>query len=288
MTNMKNNHLILSGGIILAVFTLCVSVFCQFNVAEAGEGSIYTFEVQPLTLEECARCHSTHYNWLKDNGGRHQTVACTECHEVFHAYNPLRNNYADIMPKCSSCHDIPHGSAEPVTKCLECHTNPHQPLVSIPAPDKLEGRCQLCHSEVADSLQAEVSKHTEQECSSCHSDKHGRIPLCAECHENHSPMVVLETPDCLACHPVHTPLKISYPLTQAKEVCAGCHDQAYQLLQERQTKHSVLTCAKCHPVHGQLPACQDCHGKPHSEIIHQKFAQCGDCHGIAHDIVARP
>jgi hypothetical protein len=86
---------------------------------------------------------------------------------------------------------------------------------------------------------------------------------------------------------VHTPLKISYPLTQAKEVCAGCHEDAYELLQARQTKHSAFTCAKCHPKHGHLPMCQDCHGKPHSAKIHEKFEKCGDCHGIAHD-VARP
>ncbi len=287
MTSKKNIRLNLAAGIFPALLVLCVLAFSQSAVAEPVEGSIYTVAVQPLTLDECARCHSAHYNWLRDNGGLHQTVSCTECHAIFHAYNPLRNNYGEIMPKCSSCHDMPHGAAEPVLKCLDCHTNPHQPLVSIPVPSKLEGRCQLCHSQVAASLQAEVSKHTQQECSSCHSEKHGRIPQCAECHENHSPMVVLETVACLACHPVHTPLKITYPVTQTKEVCAGCHDQAYQLLLAHQTKHSALTCAKCHPVHGQLPACQDCHGKPHSAVIHEKFTKCGDCHGIAHDI-ARP
>lgn len=263
---------------------LVVLFFCQIAAAQTVEGNIYTGEVQPLTLEECARCHTSHYNWLKDNGARHQTVACTECHEVFHAYNPLRNNYAAIMPKCASCHDAPHGSEEPVMQCLECHANPHQPLVSIPDPAGLESRCKLCHAPVASSLLAEVSKHTEQECSSCHSEKHGRIPQCSECHENHSPMATLDTPDCLACHPVHTPLRISYPLTQAKEVCAGCHDEAYRLLQVRETKHSALTCAECHAEHGRLPACQECHGEPHSRSIHDKYAKCGDCHGIAHDV----
>ncbi len=258
--------------------------FCQSAAAETVEGSIYTIAVQPLTLEDCARCHTTHYNWLRDNGARHQTVACTECHEVFHAYNPLRNNYGAIMPKCSSCHDAPHGSAEPVMQCLECHANPHKPLVSIPDPGSLEGRCKLCHTEVAASLMAEVSMHTEQECSSCHSEKHGRIPQCAECHENHSPMAQLATPDCLACHPVHTPLRISYPITQSKEVCAGCHDEAYQLLQARVTKHSALTCAECHASHGRIPACQECHGEPHNPSIHKKYAECAACHGIAHDI----
>jgi predicted CXXCH cytochrome family protein len=284
MSSEKKYGFLLPGLSILLFLVIGIFVPIQPVAAEPVAGSIYTISVEPLTLADCARCHTTHYNWLRDNGARHQTVACTECHEVFHAYNPLRNNYADIMPKCSSCHDAPHGSAEPVMQCLDCHSNPHQPLVSIPDPGKLEGRCQLCHTEVATSLQTEVSKHTEQECSSCHSENHGRIPQCSDCHENHSPMAVLETPDCLACHPVHTPLNISYPVTQAKEVCAGCHDQAYHLLQARETKHSALTCAKCHPAHGKLPACQDCHGEPHNASIHEKYAQCGDCHGIAHDI----
>jgi predicted CXXCH cytochrome family protein len=287
MTHLKKHRSTMPGISFLALFALIALFFCQSAAAETAEGSIYTGEVQPLTLEECARCHSTHYNWLRDNGARHQAVACTECHEVFHAYNPLRKNYAEIMPKCSSCHETLHGPDEPVTECLTCHSNPHQPLASIPDPADIEDRCQHCHSYVAASLKDEVSMHTEQECSSCHSQKHGRIPECSECHENHSPMVVLDTPDCLACHPVHTPLNISYPQTQGKEVCAGCHEEAFDLLQARQTKHSAFTCAKCHPQHGHLPVCMDCHGKPHSATIHEKFAQCVDCHGIAHD-VARP
>jgi len=275
-----------------AVLLLVTFISNQAVAAEPAAGNVYDLEamlieLKPLTLEECARCHTSHFKWLRDNGAKHQGVVCTECHEVFHAYNPQRNNYAEIMPKCSSCHDAPHGSAEPVTDCFACHTNPHQPLASIPDPADLEGKCQHCHSYVVASLKNEVSMHTEQECSSCHSEKHGRIPACSECHENHSPMAVLDTPGCLACHPVHTPLKISYPLTQAKEVCAGCHEDAYELLQVHTTKHSAFTCAKCHPKHGHLPICQDCHGKPHNPAIHEKFEKCGDCHGIAHD-VARP
>ncbi|MDX1776358.1 MAG: hypothetical protein R3297_07230 [Desulfobulbales bacterium] len=269
---------------ILALVFVSALVFHQPAAAEPVAGNIYTGTIEPLTLEECGRCHMTHYNWLKNNGAMHQTVSCTECHEIFHAYNPLRNNYIEIMPKCGSCHTAPHGTAEPVQQCLECHANPHQPLVSIPASATLEKACNLCHNAIAESLQAEVSKHTEQECSSCHSERHGRIPECNECHENHSPMAALASPDCLACHPVHTPLKISYPATQSKEVCAGCHEEAYQLLQARQTKHSALTCAECHAGHGEVPACQDCHGEPHNRTIHDKYAECGACHGIAHDV----
>ena len=281
----KKTGLSYFGVTLLGILFLVAFMSNQAVASEPVAGNIYTEEVKPLTLEECGRCHTSHYTWLRDNGARHQGVACTDCHQVFHAYNPLRSNYAEIMPQCSSCHDTPHGSAEPVTECLACHANPHQPLVSIPVPAKLEGKCQLCHTEVAASLKAEVSMHTEQECSSCHSEKHGRIPQCGECHENHSPMTVLETPDCLGCHTnPHTPLRISYPITQGKEVCAGCHEEPFQLLQARETKHSALTCAKCHSVHGQLPVCQECHGEPHGPAIHKKYAKCGECHGIAHDV----
>ena len=112
------------GAALLAVLLL-VSFMSQRAVAsEPAAGNMYTSEVKPLTLEECARCHTAHYNWLRDNGAKHQGVACTDCHQVFHAYNPLRNNYAEIMPQCNSCHDAPHGTSESVMRCLECHANP--------------------------------------------------------------------------------------------------------------------------------------------------------------------
>jgi predicted CXXCH cytochrome family protein len=168
-------------------------------------------------------------------------------------------------------------------QCANCHQNPHQPLASLPAPEKLEGQCRTCHAQVAASLKEKPSLHTQQGCSSCHSGKHGRIPQCVECHESHSPAVVMTTADCMACHPVHTPREISYPITQNKEVCGGCHPGAYDQLAAKVTKHSALTCAKCHPTHGKIMACQECHGLPHSTVIHAKY-ECSGCHNIAHDI----
>lgn len=250
----------------------------------AAQPSIYDADIKPLTVEECGRCHFSHFNRLKDRGDRHRQVACTECHALFHAYNPLKGNYAEIMPKCASCHDAPHGKAESVQACLKCHTDPHQPLAAIPDPAGLEAQCRACHDAVAQSLAQKPSKHTAEACSSCHSKKHGRIPQCAECHESHSPAEKLDTPACLACHPVHTPLQISYPVKQSNNVCAGCHEGPVGLLKARETKHSALTCAKCHPSHGQLMACQDCHGEPHGQAMHKKYGVCGACHNIAHDL----
>ncbi len=270
----------LTAGIVCFTFLLCSQIVTVF----AAEGSVYDIEVKQLTVADCAACHVSHFNRIRDNGGKHSGVVCGECHEIFHAYNPLKNNYAAIMPKCSSCHDAPHGDAPEVMKCLGCHTDPHQPLAAIPDPSTLESQCGTCHTEVAASLKAQPSKHTEEECSSCHSQKHGRIPQCAECHESHSPQVQMAVADCLVCHPVHTPLQISYPVTQNIQVCGGCHVDPFEQLAAKQTKHSALTCAKCHPKHAQLMACQECHGEPHGEKIHKKYSECGTCHNIAHDL----
>ncbi|MCK5323267.1 MAG: hypothetical protein KAJ45_03935 [Desulfobulbaceae bacterium] len=257
----------------------------RISQEEAAKRGVYNIIVKALSINECGRCHNSHFKRLKNNGSRHQKVTCTDCHELFHAYNPLKENYAEIMPSCSSCHDDPHGTAEAVTKCLNCHTDPHQPIVTIPEASNLESQCRICHGKVAKSLLNKPSKHTDEDCSSCHSDNHGRIPDCSECHESHSPSVALNNPDCMACHPVHTPLVITYPQNQDNTVCAGCHTVVHDELQANVTKHTALPCAQCHPSHAQLMACSDCHtATPHSASIHQKFLKCGSCHNTAHDL----
>lgn len=251
---------------------------------EAVVNTIYDFTVQPLTVEECARCHFSHFSRLRERGGKHGLVACTECHVQYHTYNPRLNNFGAIMPRCDLCHDLPHGSDEALRLCQGCHADPHQPLATLPAPADLENSCPSCHAGVAASLRQQPSKHTEQECSSCHSEKHGRIPVCGDCHESHSPLLEMVPDDCLACHPVHTPLQIVYPVEQDKRLCAGCHNGPFELLAANPTRHSAFTCAKCHPAHGQIMACRQCHVEPHGAAIHEKFSACGECHGIAHDL----
>jgi hypothetical protein len=79
MSKVKNYCSVAPGGTILAVLVILALFLCQTAAAETVEGFNYsTIEVEPLTLQDCARCHTAHYNWLKDNGARHQTVACTE------------------------------------------------------------------------------------------------------------------------------------------------------------------------------------------------------------------
>src|SRR5437016_1788191 len=76
--------------------------------------SQYATEPQLLTVAQCAQCHPSLFRNLKDDGGRHR-FACQSCHNAFHTYSPKKGNWDAIMPKCSSCHEAPHGPK--VTNC---------------------------------------------------------------------------------------------------------------------------------------------------------------------------
>ncbi len=234
--------------------------------------SYYTKEVRPLTPEECGRCHYQIYQSLKNSGGKHQGVLCTQCHKEYHVYNPQKKNWSQIMPKCQTCHKLPHGPS--VVQCSACHVNPHAPK-NIPM-SAIEGKCALCHPGPVAELKMFPSKHTEVGCTGCHENRHGYVPKCSDCHEPHVPGQKMA--DCLGCHPVHSPTRISYPVTTPNQVCGSCHKTEYNHLKERITKHSALTCAKCHPQHGKILACTQCHGKPHSEAMLKRFPKCLQCH----------
>jgi len=241
-------------------------------VPKEKELSYYTKEVKPLEPEECGRCHYQIYQSLKDSGAKHRGVLCTQCHREYHVYSPKKKNWAQIMPKCQTCHKLPHG--ESVTQCGECHVNPHAPK-NIPLVT-IESKCVQCHPGPVAELKSCPSKHTEVGCTGCHENRHGYVPDCSVCHEPHVPGQRMA--ECLACHPVHSPTRISYAVNTPNQVCGACHEGPYEHLKERITKHSALTCAKCHPQHGKILACSECHGKPHGAALHKRFPKCVQCH----------
>jgi predicted CXXCH cytochrome family protein len=254
--------------------------------ALAGIHPAYEKEIQPLGIEECARCHFSVFNALRKQGFRHR-IECVRCHREFHVYNPRKNNFDEIMPDCIWCHKSGsggpfHGDHKNLTPCLNCHADPHKPL-NIPM-EEASPSCALCHTEEGGEIQDFPSKHTtEVACADCHADKHGHIPECSVCHESHSPGVEMATRDCMTCHPVHKPTEMAYNKETQSTICAGCHDEVYDMLQEKVTKHTTVTCADCHQSHAEIPLCSMCHGEPHPKEM--KATNCGECHGIAHDLL---
>ncbi|PLX79226.1 MAG: cytochrome C [Desulfuromonas sp.] len=241
----------------------------------------YDAEPKPLTILDCAKCHPYQFGGLKQNGGKHR-FDCQDCHEVIHAYNPLRNNYAEIMPKCSNCHELPHGEAH--STCLTCHTNPHTPRV-VPASGPLDGQCASCHTTQITELKQFPSMHSEQNCQDCHHTKHGNIPNCSECHEPHFASQEFST--CTSCHPVHKPLQISLQGQTDMRTCSGCHGDVYGKWSKTPSKHGQVACTFCHENHGEIPQCNKCHTPPHGEKLLKMFPDCLTCHLDVHDMPSK-
>lgn len=237
----------------------------------------YQKEVAPLTTEQCAQCHLSYYNLIRNEGGKHQ-LDCTYCHKTFHTFHPGKTNYEDILPKCGTCHGLAHG--EKLAKCAACHSNAHAPTKNMTGPE-MDAGCNACHGRVTQELLANKSKHTDVACSDCHT-VHRSIPVCATCHQPHLPAQT--NADCLVCHPVHRPLVIAYPVTTPQESCGVCHTKAMDQLRASNTKHTALTCAKCHPKHRDIIRCQGCHGQAHNPAMLKGFKGCGDCHSTAHNM----
>lgn len=253
----------------------------------SGISPEYQIKVKPLTTAECGQCHFSIFETIRAQGAKHQ-IDCVRCHTDYHVYSPRKQNFEQIMPKCSSCHLSAsggpfHGEHKNLTPCLNCHADPHKPLM-IPA-EEIETSCSFCHSKEGSEIKNYPSMHTtEVTCGDCHAEKHGYIPECSACHESHSPKAELATADCMTCHPVHKPTQISYAEETESIICAGCHDDVYDHLQKRETKHTVVKCSECHPAHKEIPLCSTCHGEPHPKTMMRSVTSCGDCHGIAHDL----
>lgn len=279
----KRKAVLLTGCLLILLAFVAAFAYAQQPAAAPKQASsLYSAEVTPLTPAECGRCHSSIYYQLRNEGGKHQ-LECTKCHAKFHAYNPIKQNWKEIMPKCQTCHGLFHG--DKVTSCGECHSEPHAPKKQIAASAELAKMCNDCHGKVGQELQQNLSKHTKVQCASCHHDRHGYIPSCMECHKPHTANQTVK--ECLACHPVHSPLKIAYPKTTGNAVCGGCHSAAYNKIQTTLSRHGQVACAECHSKHRYIPKCEECHAKPHGDAVLKKFPNCLQCHIDVHDIPSK-
>lgn len=267
----------------------CIMVVLAFVIVQLGADNVYAAEAlsgadlysitpEPLTVAQCGQCHVKHFSLLKEDGRKHR-FECQKCHEVFHAYNPVRGNWAELMPKCNKCHtQPPHG--EKFVDCLVCHANPHTPR-RVAMGEILTGSCGQCHTGPAGQLTKFPSAHTEQGCAACHT-KHGLIPSCMECHEPHVSGQGLES--CKACHPVHKPLQVVLAPDSPSDTCGACHGEVYGKWAGTRSKHRNVNCSMCHEAHGRVPHCTKCHATPHDRSILMKFPRCLECHMDVHDL----
>ena len=249
------------------------------GLAQSTEkGDVYSKEIPPMSPSECGSCHPKQYGDLRDSGGGHK-MACQVCHEIFHALNPRKDNFAELMPECADCHDAIHGE-KGIGGCLSCHENAHAPGL-IPLPGQLAGVCRVCHPLPAKELEKK-SGHHGQNCIDCHHTEHGFIPDCSDCHTPHYPSQ--ETGGCFICHPPHLPNDLKFFIDSDSRNCHSCHQNIYTKWSRTGSAHGDLDCTFCHATHGHRPGCGDCHGNPHGSPVTSGFRTCLGCHLDAHDL----
>jgi predicted CXXCH cytochrome family protein len=248
---------------------------------EVKPKSPYEADIKPLAPADCARCHFSVFSQIKTEGGKHK-LDCTQCHVKYHAFNPKKQNWDEIMPKCETCHGKYHG--DKFVACMQCHA-PHAPKTQIAVNAETAKTCADCHGKVAQEIQKVPTKHTKVACATCHHSKHGLIPSCMQCHKPHAQGQTDK--DCLSCHPAHSPLNITYSQMVPNAVCGGCHKAVFDKLMNNPSKHGAVSCATCHTKHRFIPKCEGCHGKPHGEGLIKKFPDCSQCHISAHDLPSK-
>jgi predicted CXXCH cytochrome family protein len=247
--------------------------------AQKDVSALYDIEIEPLKPHDCAQCHPQIYSLVKNRGGRHR-IDCRRCHVQFHMYRPGKAPYEEVIPKCSSCHGPVHGKE--LAECSGCHTEVHAPM-NIPAGRALEQGCSVCHPDVDREMKTYITQHTDLYCISCHHSRHRYVPECQECHQPHTRGMTQS--DCLTCHRPHKALQVAYPADMSSEACTGCHRDAYEALKQSNTKHTAVSCTKCHlEKHRTFVRCSECHPEAHGAAMLQKFSTCNQCHGAAHSL----
>lgn len=240
---------------------------------------LYKADTVALSPTQCGQCHTSVYRDIKTSGGRH-SIQCDSCHTRFHAYNPTKQNWQELMPKCGTCHSAPpHGIKFNI--CSDCHTNPHA-IKQIPMSTTLVNSCGTCHGAPFEQLQKFPSAHSKLQCQNCHT-LHGYIPGCNVCHKPHFQGQDFKT--CAKeCHPVHMPREIKYKKDVNSRTCGACHSAIFNKWSASPSKHAGVSCASCHHTkHRNLPVCAECHSLPHSSGLHKHFPNCLTCHQDPHD-----
>lgn len=264
-------------GMMLASSALAAGKKAIATVAIPPAPELYAVEPQPLAVSQCGQCHTSQFRAIRSDGARHR-FDCQKCHSTFHAFNPKKGGWDALMPKCSGCHEQPHGPA--VTDCLGCHANPHAPR-KVAMDARLINACPTCHAGPKEQLVQFPSKHSTLGCQRCHT-AHGFKPTCFTCHKPHT--ADQTAAGCTTCHQVHKPKQVTWGTDAAPAVCGSCHARVYGKWSTSPSRHGKLSCVTCHKDrHRFVPKCTDCHKGIHPQGILQHYPNCLTCHLDVHN-----
>ena len=185
----------------------------------------------------CLTCHqgANRVEWQMSAHAR-QEVACSSCHLVHAARDPVRDKLAQ-SDTCFTCHK---------EQRVQAHRPVHHPII--------EGKmsCSSCHNVHGGNPKQLVRDTVNETCFSCHMEKRGPFV------HNHPPV----QEDCMICHQPHGTTIANLLKARPPFLCQECHShtshpsQAGQQPTGRTTSSSALGsiargCMNCHTnIHG--------------------------------------
>lgn len=234
---------------------------------------------------DCTKCHTSdafkpagRFNHDKTDfplAGKHNTVACIECHLKETRNGAEFQKFAGVA----------------FSNCNSCHTDAHK--------NNLGPNCKECHSEQSFSWPGKLNKFNHSKTLFALKGKHKQVD-CQKCHNlNASPLTVFQdrqgvkTEDCITCHKdVH---EGSFGTN-----CAECHNENsfgkvgnLDAFDHNRTKfalkgkHETVDCRKCHVSESMtdpLPHanCASCHKDFHEgEFVQYGVSpDCRLCHTV--------
>lgn len=250
-------------GIMVSVLTM---LFSALSMAETN--------FHKLADRDCNKCHPREVKQIFERGKLHKTeVGCIDCHKE---HPPIGKN---TIAACADCHAPTKSAHYALKECKICHY-PHYPMeMDFDKIDDVKPACVSCHPSEGQENITYPSAHSDLDCKECHL-KHGDSTPCMECHEPHTPSMTHK--NCLQCHKPHRPTAIKYDATVTSALCAGCHNEVVNQVNERGDKHkTAVSCIECHLQHppaekGVIPECADCHAP--TDKPHYNLENCALCH----------
>ena len=250
--------------------------------------------------DDCARCHVVesfdgvsfdHANSGYPLTGRHEAVACSECHRteagsLFPDGRATAVRYRPLQTACKSCHlDVHYGQL--ATNCESCH-----------ATDGFHSK-NLRFAHDRDSRFSLRGRHAQVLCADCHRSERESFPDGPGVAVRYKPIRDL----CSACHEnVHDESTWKASKASPATRCESCHtEESFELRQFDHARasltltgaHSSLECDRCHD-YAVLPQrryllfrgesrrdCADCHRSPHLKGLER----CVDCHSTTNWVV---
>ena len=165
-------------------FMDCLSCHGNAHAPIAGLTNMVTLE------KDCANCHTAQKSEITTFPSAHGMISCSDCHQTQHGN----------IPNCVECHEEPHTEFVDNTGCMGCHPV-HSPTQISYSDDTPNSSCQGCHEEITSHLVNTTKRHATLQCAFCHTQTHGTIQQCQDCHGlPHSQAMLSKFNGCLDCH----------------------------------------------------------------------------------------